>query len=142
MAKEKSSLPVTVSAFFATLLSFVLVLLVVNKASIWNQLGTGEKFWTIFASAYSLVLTGSAWVYEAFESRAAGITHAVLMLGVAGVVLYGALSGLLCNPGSDNAAACIVAAANLLFVTIGAIAAVCGLAVMRCLFPKEETRKS
>jgi hypothetical protein len=138
MAKEKSLLPVTLSALFATLLSCVLALLVINKFSIWNHLGTGEKIWAVFASAYAVVLTVSGWLYGALESRVAGITHAVLMLGVAGIVLYGVLSGFVSNPGSDNAAAGIVAAANLVFVIIGALAAICGVAVLRRIFPGKE----
>lgn len=139
MAKEKPLLPVTLSALFATLLSCALALIVINKFSIWNQLGTGEKFWTILALAYAVALTVSGWLYGALESRVAGITHAVLMLGIAVLVLYEVASGLVASPGQDNAAAGILAAANLAFVIIGALAAICGLAVMRCLFPGKET---
>jgi hypothetical protein len=60
------------------------------------------------------------------------------MLGIAGMVLYGVLSGFVSSPGSDNAAAGIVAAANLVFVIIGALAAICGIAVMRCVFRGKE----
>jgi hypothetical protein len=123
---------------FATLLSGVLALLVINKISIWNHLGTGEKSWVIFASAYAVVLTVSGWLYGALESRVAGTTHAVLMLGIAGMVLYGVLSGFVSSPGSDAAAAGIVAAANLVFVIIGALGAICGIAVMPCVFRGKE----
>jgi hypothetical protein len=135
MAKEKSLVPVTLSALFATLLSCVLALLVMNKFSIWYHLGTGEKFWTVFASVYAVVLTASGWLYGALESRVAGITHALLMLGIAAMALYGALSGLAASPGSDNAAAGIIAAANLALILTGVIASACGAAVIRHVFP-------
>ena len=45
------------------------------------------------------------------------------------------LAGLMAtNPGKDNAAAGIVAAANLLFIVVGLFAAICGIAVMLYLF--------
>src|SRR5882724_9581766 len=115
MAKQKSSLPATLSALFATLLTCGLAMLVTNKISIWNSLGTGEKVWTIFASTYAIMLTVSGWLYGVLESRVLGIIHAVLMLGIAGMIFYGFLSGFISSPGSDNAAAGIVATANLVF---------------------------
>src|SRR5437879_4605195 len=138
MAKEKSLFAATLSALFTTLLSSGLILLVLNKLSIWNQLGRGEKFWTIFASAYAAVLTLCGWLYVALEFRVAGIIHAALMLGIAGMVLYGAVSGPLSSPGGDNAVAGVLAAANLVFIVIGALAAICGVAVICCALPGKE----
>jgi hypothetical protein len=138
MAKEKSLLPVMLSALFATLLSCGMALLAINKFSIWNHLGMGEKLWTIFASVYAAVLTISGWLYGTLKSRVAGITHAVLMLGIVAMVLYCILRGFVSSPGSDNAAAGIVAAANLVFVVIGVLAAACGVALIRRVFPGNE----
>jgi hypothetical protein len=142
MSKEKSLLPVTLSALFSTLLSCVLGLLVTSKFSIWNHLGTGERFWVIFAAVYAVVLTVSCWIYGAWESRVAGITHAVLMLGVAGLALYGVLSGLRASPGRDDAAVGVVAAANLVFVIIGALAAICFVAIIHRIFSRKESPES
>ena len=138
MEKEKSPLSVPLSALFASLLLCGLSLLVNNKFSIWDKLGGGEKFWTIFALVYAIILAVSGWLYGALKKRAVGFVHATLMLGIAGLVFYGILNGMVTNPGADNAAAGIIAAANLIFIVIGALAAGCGIAVMYRLFPTKE----
>lgn len=71
MAKEKSAFPVALSVLFATLLSGVVALFVMNKLSIWGLLGTGDRFRTIFASVYAVGLTVSGWLYGVLENRAA-----------------------------------------------------------------------
>lgn len=109
-----------------------------NKFSIWGQLGAGERFWTIFALVYALVLTLSGWLYGALKMRAVGFLHAALMLVIAGLVFYEIARGAVTNPGADNAAAGIVAGANVVFVIIGALAASCGVALMCRLFPAKE----
>ena len=129
MAKEQSSISVILSALYATLLLCGLSLLVMNKFSIWGQLGAGEKFWTFFALAYAILLTLSGWLYGALKIRAVGLLHATLMLGIAGLVLYEIAHGAVTNPGADNAAGGIVAGANVIFVIIGLLAASCGVAV-------------
>lgn len=139
MAKAQSSLSIILSASFATLLLFGQSSLTTNKFTIWNKLGTGEKFWTIFALVYAIVLALSGWLYGALKMRAVGLIHATLMLAIAGLVFYGILNGMVTNPGADNAAAGIIAAANLVFVVIGFLAASCGVAVMCHLFPPKET---
>jgi hypothetical protein len=138
MAKEKSLLSISLSVLFAILLSCGLALLVRNKLSIWHQLGTGEKTWTICASAYAIILTVSGCLFGGTGWRSAGLVHATLMLGIGGFALYEILSGLLVSPGNDNAAAGIVEAANLVFVVIGVIATLCGIAVMRRVFPRRD----
>lgn len=60
------------------------------------------------------------------------------MFGIAGIVFCGVLSGLVSRPESDNAAVGIVAGANLVFLIIGAVATICGVAVMCRLFPRKE----
>jgi len=122
------------SALYAALLWCGLALLVSNKLAIWGRLGTSEKFWTVFASVYSFALAGSGALYWGFGRRFIGIIHAVLTLGIAGFVLF-RLGGL-SSPGSDNAAAGILAAANLVFVVGGALAAIFGIGVMACVFSK------
>lgn len=109
-----------------------------NKFSIWGQLGAGEKFWTIFALIYAIVLTLSGWLYGALKIRAVGLLHAMLMLGIAGLVLYEIAHGAVTNPGVDNAAAGIVAGANVVFIIIGVLAASCGVALVCCLFPAKK----
>ena len=98
MAKEQSSFSIVLSALFATVLLCGLSLLAMNKFSIWRQLGAGEKFWTIFALVYSIVLTLSGWLYGALKIRAVGLIHATLMLAIAGMVLYEIAHGLVANP--------------------------------------------
>jgi hypothetical protein len=139
MAKKQSSFSVILSALYATLLLGGLALLAMNKLSIWGQLGAAEKFWTIFALGYALVLTMSGWLYGALKLRAVGILHAALMLAVAGLVLYEAAHGTIANPGKDNAAAGIIAGANVVFVIVGLLAAGCGVAVLCRLFPAKES---
>jgi len=140
MAQEQSSFSIVLSALFATALLCGLSLLAMNKFSIWGQLGATEKFWTIFAFIYALVLTLSGWLYGALKIRAVGILHAVLMLAVAGLVFYEMARGAVTNPGADNAAAGIVAGANAIFVIIGLLAASCGVAIMCRLFPANENQ--
>jgi hypothetical protein len=136
--KPEPSVSTILSALFATLLLCGLSLLAMNKFSIWGQLGAGERFWTIFALVYALVLTLSGWLYGALKMRAVGFLHAALMLVIAGLVFYEIARGAVTNPGADNAAAGIVAGANVVFVIIGALAASCGVALMCRLFPAKE----
>ena len=138
MPKGRPPLSITLSALFATLLLCALALLVRNKLSIWGHLGTSEKVWTIIAAAYAVIMTASGWDYRASRRRTLGFIHAALMLGVAGLVLYGVLRGAVASPGPDNAAGGILALANLVFIIIGALAAICGIVVMRCVFPGNE----
>ena len=138
MAQEQSSFSIVLSALFATALLCGLSLLAMNKFSIWGQLGATEKFWTIFAFIYALVLTLSGWLYGALKIRAVGLLHAMLMLGIAGLVLYEIAHGAVTNPGVDNAAAGIVAGANVVFIIIGVLAASCGVALVCCLFPAKK----
>ena len=77
------------STLYAMLLLCALASLVENKLSIWNQLGTHEKFWIIFAAAYAVILTASGFLSAVIKWRTAGFIHAVLMLGIAGLVLFG-----------------------------------------------------
>ncbi len=143
MAKEKSLLPITLSVLYATLLLCVLALVEISALSKWSQLTASDKRWIIFTSSYAIVLTVSGFFYAATEWRAAGIIHAGLMFGIAGLVLYEVASGLVASPGPDNAAGGILAAANLIFLVAGALAAVCGIAVTRRIFPgKGEPTKS
>jgi hypothetical protein len=138
MAKDQPSFSTVLSALFATVLLCGLSLLAMNKFSIWGQLGAGEKFWTIFALIYAIVLTLSGWLYGALKIRAVGLLHAMLMLGIAGLVLYEIAHGAVTNPGVDNAAAGIVAGANVVFIIIGVLAASCGVALVCCLFPAKK----
>jgi hypothetical protein len=139
MAKKGSSLSIVLSALFSTLLLCVLSLLASNKFTIWDKIGTGEKFWTIFALVYAIVLTLSGWLYAVSKLRVVGLIHATLMLAIAGLVIYGIFRGMVTNPGVDNAAAGILAAANFVFVAIGILSASCGLAIFFRLFPAKET---
>jgi len=139
MAKKKSLLPVTLSVLYATLLLCVLAVAEISGLSNWSHLAASEKRWIIFTSTYAIVLTASGFLYAAMEWRAAGIIHAGLMLGIAGLVLYEVASGLLASPGPDNAAAGILAAANVVFLVAGALAAICGIAVIRRIFPGKES---
>jgi hypothetical protein len=118
-----------VSALFSTLLFGLQFVLVLNQFHIWGQLGTSDKVQIIFHSAYVIILAASGWFYTAFKWRVTGFIHAALMLGIAGLVLYGVLSGWVTSPGKDNAAAGILAAANLIFIVVGAFATVCGIGV-------------
>jgi hypothetical protein len=138
MAKDQPLFSFILSALFATFLLCGLSLLAMNKFSIWGQLGAGEKFWTIFALVYAIVLTLSGWLYGALKIRAIGLLHATLMLSLAGLALYEIARGAVTNPGADNAAAGIIAAANLIFIVIGVLAASCGVALMCRLFPAKE----
>jgi hypothetical protein len=124
------------SALFATFMMFALALLVQNKFSIWDKLGAREKFWTILASAYAVFLTISGWLYGLLKWRIVGFVHALLMLGIAGLVLYGILGAQVTNPSADDPAAGIIATANVAFVAIGAFSAVCGFGIIFFLFRK------
>jgi hypothetical protein len=138
MPKGRAPLFITLSALFATLLLCALALLVRNKLSIWGHLGTSEKVWTIIAAAYAVIMTASGWDYCVSGRRTLGFIHAALMLGVAGLVFVAVLRGSVASPGPDNAAAGILAAADFAFVAIGLLAAICGIVVMRCVFPGNE----
>jgi hypothetical protein len=134
MSKKRQTFCAGFSAAYAALLWLGLAFLVSNKLSIWGQLGTREKLWTAFASAYAFGLAGSGVLYYITGRRVAGFVHALLHFGVAGLVLCGLFSGAISSPGSDNAAAGILGAANLVFVVGGAFAALCGFSVMACVF--------
>ncbi|MGB8369323.1 MAG: hypothetical protein ACLPYZ_13320 [Limisphaerales bacterium] len=138
MPKERSRLSTMLSTLYAMLLLCALASLVENKLSIWNQLGTHEKFWIIFAAAYAVILTASGFLSAVIKWRTAGFIHAVLMLGIAGLVLFGIANDWVTSPGADNAAAGIVAIADFVFIAGGVLAAICGVTVMRCVFPEKE----
>ena len=123
---------------FATLLLLAVTLLFLNKISIWEKIGTVERFWTLFSVIYITVLTASGWFFVLFKWRATGFIHAVLMLGITGIVFYKIMGGILTSPGSDNAAAGIVAGADLVFILLGVFTAICGVAVMMYLFSEKE----
>ena len=129
------------SAMFATLLLFAITLLFLNKLSIWAKIGSVEHFWTLFAVIYIAVLTTSGWLFVLFKGRVTGFIHAGLMLGIAGMVFYGIMRGMVTSPGSDNAAAGIVAGANFLFILLGLFTTICGVTVMMYLFSEKEDSK-
>lgn len=124
------------SALFATLLSFGVMLLFLNKVSIWRQIGDTEHFWMLFAAIYAAILTVSGWLFVASKWRGAGLIHAALMFGIAGFVFYKSMTGILTSPGSDDAVAGVVAATNLFFVIVGVLAAFCGIGIAYLLFRK------
>jgi hypothetical protein len=134
MATKVSAVLVTFSAWFATFLSVGYALFAANKFSIWDQLKASECFWTIFAFVYAVVLTSSGWSYRSSKSFAFGLLHALMMFGIAGFVIYIIVKEGLYHPGKDNAAAGILAAANLVVVAIGALAAFCAITVTYSLF--------
>jgi hypothetical protein len=147
MSKTHHNLCVSLSALYAVLLWLGLAELVSNKLTIWSHLGASEKFWTIFASAYACALAGSGVLYWMTTRRVVGFIHGALMLGIACLVIFGLMRDGLSSPGSDNAAAGILAAANFAFVVGGAMAAICGIGVLASVFsePKaleEETHEA
>jgi len=91
----------------------------------------------IVALIYVIILTVSGWFFAAFKWRLAGFIHAGLMLGIAGIVFYEIMNGIVTSPGSDNAAAGIVAGADLVFILLGLFTAICGIAVMMYLFSEK-----
>jgi hypothetical protein len=134
MSKKHQTLCAGLSALYATLLWLGLALVVSNQVSIWGQLGTRDKLWIAFELAYAVVLVGSGLLYYTTARRFAGFIHALLHFGLAGFVVCALSRGAGSSPGPDNAAAGILAAANLVFVVGGALAAMCGFSVMACVF--------
>jgi hypothetical protein len=131
MADRPGRVGPTLSALYATILTLGVALLTANKLTIWAQLGSSEKFWTLFALAYSFALMASGWVYVVLKTFVFGLGHSVLMLAMFGLVLFTFLSGKVTGPGSDNAAAGVLAWANLVFLLAGSMAAICGVSVLR-----------
>jgi hypothetical protein len=126
------------STAYATLLWLGMALLLSNKLTIWSQLGSSERFWTVFASVYASILVLSGILYFTTLRRVAGFTHAALMLGAAGLVGFEIVRGQITRPGNDDAAAGIVAAANLVFVVGGGLAAIFGIGVLYSSLSKPE----
>lgn len=125
----KSVLVKAVSSLFASLLLLATGFLFLNKISIWSQIGATEHMWMIFAFTYSVVLTLSGWMFVASDRYKAGIVHSALMLGIAAKMFFEMAAGLLRNPGSDNASAGIVGAANGIYLIIAILSAFFGIAV-------------
>src|ERR1035441_8383842 len=121
MSKSLQRVCAGFSTAYATLLWLGWALLVSNKLTIWSQLGSSERFWTIFASAFASILVLSGIFYFTTLHRVVGFTHAALMLGIAGMVGFEIVRGQVSRPGSDDAAAGIVAAANFVFVVGGGL---------------------
>ena len=135
MSKKACTL---ISTLYAAVLFAGLMLIAMNKFTIWDQLGAKEKFWTDFAIVYFFTLVASGYIYFANNSRVSGIIHVALMFGIAGFVLVGLMRGWVSSPGSDNAAAGIVAAANFVFVVAGGLAALCGIGVSCYALPRNQ----
>jgi hypothetical protein len=127
-----------VSALFATLLFGISLLWILGQ---FSHQEANVKLRMIFVLTYVIVLSVSGWFFAVFKWRVMGFIHAVLMLGIAGMVLYGIMRGMVTSPGSDNAAAGIVAAADLVFILLGLFSAICGIAVILHLFSKKENSK-
>jgi len=123
-----------VSALFATLLFSISALWILKQ---FGYQGTSGKLRMIVALIYVIILTVSGWFFAAFKWRLAGFIHAGLMLGIAGIVFYEIMNGIVTSPGSDNAAAGIVAGADLVFILLGLFTAICGIAVMMYLFSEK-----
>lgn len=85
---------------------------------------------------YVVVLAISGWIFAVVKWRSAGFIHAVLMLGIAGMVFYKIMGGILTSPGSDDPVAGVVAAADLVFIVVGVLAALCGIGVAYLAFKK------
>jgi hypothetical protein len=138
MSKSLQRFCTASSTAYATLLWLGMALLLSNKLKIWSQLGNSEHFWTILASVYASVLVLSGIFYFSTLRRVAGFTHAALMLGIAGMVGFEVARGQLSRVNADDAAAGIVAAANLVFVVGGGLAAIFGMGVLFSSVSKPE----
>jgi hypothetical protein len=115
-----------------------MVLLLSNKLTIWSKLGSSERFWTVFASVYASFLVLSGIFYFSTLRRVVGLTHAAFMLGVAGMVGFEIIRGQWTRVSADDAAAGIVATANVVFVVGGGLAAIFGIGVLVSSFSKPE----
>lgn len=73
----------------------------------------------------------AGWIYVGLKMRVVGLIHAALMLVVGGYLLFIGLPFFLNPPGlADNAAAGIIAWANLILVMFGAVTLAGGIGVI------------
>jgi hypothetical protein len=92
----------------------------------------------VIASGVAAMCAG--WIYVGLKARVVGLIHAALMLVVGGYLLFIGLPFFLNPPGmTDNAAAGVIAAANLVLVVFGALALAGGIGV---IFSSIEGEKS
>ena len=85
-------------------------------------------------------MTCAGWLHVGLKARSVGTIHAALMLVVGGYLLSVGLPVLL-DPGgtADNAAAGVIALANLVVAASGGITVAGGLAVLRLAFSSRGT---
>jgi hypothetical protein len=135
--REKSHLPVIISTLFATLLSCLLAKLWI-KVSNSSNFGTLQQFQMAVGAIYAFLLTGSGWLYCFLGLRVFGRAHGILMLGVAAFFVWAAFLGT--TGGRDNNdLRHLVAFKYAICVVIAALAGLCGLIVLRHLFPRKRT---
>lgn len=84
-----------------------------------------------FVIASGVAATCAGWIYVGLKARVVGLIHAALMLVVGGYLLFIGLPFFLNPPGmTDNAAAGVIAAANLVLVVFGALTLAGGIGVI------------
>ena len=138
MAKEKLALSAMLSTVYGTLLSGIAGLLLLKWVANWSHATEMNKFWVVLASTCALILPVSGFIYTAKGWRIFGIIHTALMIGIAGLFLYQGITAMASAPGPGNPVAGFVIAIDFACIFAGVLAAICGAAVMRCLFPRQE----
>ena len=127
------------STLFAILFLGLLSGLAQYKLRFWHTLPAGEKFWAVIASAYAMSLVLSGVIYAIFRWRIVGLLHGMLMLSVAGLMLYAVLFSY-SRPQAGDPAAGIVAGANVVLIAVclvvGVVAALCGVGVLYSALPQ------
>ncbi len=91
----------------------------------------------------AVIMTCAGWLFVALKVRSIGIIHAALMLIVGGYLLSVGLPVLLDPRGmGDNAAAGVIALANLVVAVAGGITVAGGVAVFQLAFSSKGTDTS
>ncbi len=97
----------------------------------WDKVTEREMLWIVIGSLYFVTLTVSGFIHVAKKWRGAATIHATLMLMIAAIGIFKGLAILSSSPGPDNAVSGMVNLFGLVVLLLGAVAAICGVAVLR-----------
>ena len=122
-----------ISAFIATIVTLIVGFVLAPGS---------HRHPPVFVITSSIIMTCAGWLYVSFRFRFAAMLHAAFMFVVGGYLLFLGLSVLLGSQDwADNAAAGIIAGANLAVTAIGALTFGSGLVLVYHLFRAHKKRE-
>ncbi|MFZ1072474.1 MAG: hypothetical protein WAO21_03470 [Verrucomicrobiia bacterium] len=90
-----------------------------------------QKHAPAFVMISAVAATCAGWIHVGLKARVVGLIHGTLMLLVGGYLLAVGMQFFLNSPSlADNAAAGVIAAANLVLVVFGALTLASGIGVI------------